>query len=357
MSKPLKLCFLSHKDRKRSALVGVIIASSVALSSCGENPGISSAKKFGAMSSEFKENTNKLADDIYESCIRRIQFYQIDNNALRQARDQAWRGCEEYNKPASRRAKIASQVIVDYIISIGKLSADEVVTFDNELMNVGSALKGLSIPTGTGANITLPTSAVDTGVQIASFVANWAANRYRAGKLSQAIGCTDQPLQSYSKGLSIAFNDGYINGILQQELDQAQFFYNDYAAIASRQGGTWRDYSNLSKESYNAVVPILQRRNAALAYLAIIKRTASAHQELAKIFTSGGSSLPPASQSCQSFFDQSPASANAQIPSRRITHNERLTAQETARIQKVLMAYRNDLAPLLSRMETSLDGK
>ena len=342
---------------KQPVLLGLVLTSSLALSSCGANPGISSAKRFGAMSAQFRDDTNKLADDIYDSCIRRVQFYRTDVSQLREARDQAWLDCDRFNKPAASKARTANQIVVNYAEAIGKLSSDEIIIFDKELENVGTALKGLSIPTGSGASVTLPSGAVDTGVKIVSFLASWAANNYRIGRLSEAITCTNEPLQAYSKGLGFALREGYIQGILQQELNQAQFYYNDYAAIAKAQGGTWRDFNGLSKESYNAVLPILQRRNAALSYIAIIDRTANAHEELAKIFLDGRAPVTSESNACMTYYSVSSSNSNALGSRSKPLSRQEFTPQELMRVRKVLIAYHRDISPLLSTMEDNLRGK
>jgi hypothetical protein len=345
------------KAYKRPVLFGMMFFSSIVLNSCAANPGINSAQHFGAMSTQFKEDTNKLADDIYDSCIRRVQFYRTDANEIRKARDQAWLDCNTYNKPAANSARAANQIVVDYAEAIGKLSSNEVVTFDNELKNVGSALKRLSIPTGSGVSVSLPSSAVDTGVQIAGFLANWAANNYRVGKLSEAITCTNEPLQAYTEGLGYALREGYIQGILQQELNQAQFYYDDYTAIAKKEGGTWRDFNSLSKESYNAVLPILQRRNAALSYIAIIDRTAKAHAELTTIFLDGRKPLTTQSTACKTYLALSSSGSDSPPLISQSLSGKELSPQKMMQVQKVLIAYRNDVTPLLERMEDSLKGK
>jgi hypothetical protein len=84
------------KINKTLGLFSMMLTSSIMLSSCGADPAIKSAQEFGAMSAQFRDNTNKLADDIYDSCIRRVQYYRTDINALRQQRNQAWQGCEQF---------------------------------------------------------------------------------------------------------------------------------------------------------------------------------------------------------------------------------------------------------------------
>lgn len=337
--------------------IGLAFFVSFALSSCSSDPRIKTAQDFGSMSGKLRDNTNRLADDIYDSCLRRVQFYRTDTSALREVRDEAWKDCDRLNKPAAARTKEANKIAIDYVEAIGRLSTDEVVSFDSQLDTVGASLKALSIPIVAGSPVRLPSAAVDTGVQIASFIANWAANRYRSGKLAEAITCTNEPFQAYTKGLDRALRDGYIEGVLRQELNQAQLFFDDYTAIAKAEGGTWRDFSALSKESYNTVVPLIQRRNAALAYLTIIGKTAKAHAELSKTFLSSPEPRTPESPLCKAYFARATNSASVLKPFENLAESKNISPYQLMRVNKILIAYRNDVRPLIRRMNDSLGSK
>jgi len=342
---------------RKKPLIGLAFFASMALSSCSSDPRIKTAQDFGAMSGQLRDSTNKLADDIYDSCIRRVQFYRTDTSALREVRDQAWEACERLNKPAAARTREANQIAIDYVEAIGKLSTDEVVSFDSQLDKVGSSLKALSIPSSAVSSIGLPSGAVDTGIQIANFIVNWAANRYRTGRLAEAITCTNEPFQTYTKGLDVALRDGYIEGVLRQELKQAQLFFDDYTTLANAEGGTWRDFAGLSKDSYNTILPMVQRRNAALAYLSIIERTAKAHAELSAIFLDSPEPRTPASPICKTYFVQATTSARIQKPFEYLTNSQQLSPYQLMRTNKIIVSYRDDVKPLIHRMNLNLGTK
>ena len=342
-----------HPWRTRP-LISLAFFVSIALSSCSSDPRVKTAQEFGSMSGKLRENTNRLADDIYDSCLRRVQFYRTDTSALRDVRDQAWKDCERLNKPAAARTKEANGIAIDYVEAIGRLSTDEVVSFESQLETVGSSLKELAIPVAAGSTVELPSAAVDTGVQIASFIANWAANRYRIGKLADAITCTDEPFQVYTKALDNALRAGYIDGVLRQELDQARLFFDDYTAIAKAEGGTWRDFSALSKETYSTVLPLIQRRNAALAYLAIIGKTAKAHAELSKTFLNGQEPRTAKSPLCKAYFARATNSASEMKLVEILAESKSISPHQLMRVNKILTAYRNDVGPLIRRMNENL---
>ena len=342
------------KINKSAKIFGLLITSSIIIGSCGTDPVIRSAQVFGSESANFQENTNKLADDIYDSCLRRVQYFRTDIARLRKLRKQEWDKCENLNKPAALKARAANQLVVDYMESIGKLASDDIVSFDDEFNNINNALKGLSIPVNGGA-VTLPSGSVDTGTKIANFIFNWVTSAFRKGTLTEAITCTDQPLQTYTEGLQAALQEGYINGILQQELDQANNYYDDYAGILYDQNGSGSDFNNLSKESYSAIVPILQRRNAALSYISIIKKTANTHAELAKLFLDGRE--PPSESTCSEYFAQSKPESRAISPGEKNNKQAELSPEQLTLVSQILISYQNEVEPLLTQMEKDLQDK
>lgn len=238
--------------------------------------------------------------------------------------------------------------------AISNLASDNVVSFNNEFEQVQTALNNLSIPTGT-TPITLPEGAVNTGISIANFIFNWAARSFREGTLTEAITCTNQPLQTYTDGLEFAFREGYINGILQQELVQAKFYYDDYAALAGVENGSWEDFNNLSQESYDAIVPIVERRNAAVAYISIIQRTANTHEQLAQLFLDGQES--PSPSSCAAYFNIAQSSPNAMEPQNQPISTIELTPETLAQVNEILIDYHKEVQPLLKQMREDLKDK
>jgi hypothetical protein len=147
------------KFNKTLGLFCGILTSSMMISSCGTDPAIKSAQDFGLMSAEFETNTDKLADDLYNSCIRRISYFAVREGT--EARDEALVNCENLNKPAVGQAKNANKIITDYVKSIGQLAADDLVKFDDEFNQIKDSLNNFSIATLSG-NITFINSDQET---------------------------------------------------------------------------------------------------------------------------------------------------------------------------------------------------
>ena len=338
-------------DFKRFALLLTPLL--LATSSCGTNPGIQVAQNFGALSDQFKDNANKLANDIYDSCIRRVRYIQVDTLEGNQSRDTAFNQCEELNKPTAADARNANQVIINYMEAIGRLASDEVVSFDDQFDRIETSLNQFSIPINDGNTtrfITLPQGSVSTGVQIANFIFGWVTNRIREGSLKEAITCTNKSFQAYVDGLESTFRDGYIDGILAQEQSRVVSYYNYYAALLRAQDGSDKDFRSLQQESFESIESVLNRRNAALLYLDVIGSTSNAHAEVAEVFLDGDPA--PSKSYCNSTYFAQSDSGTEEVGV--LAGEDYLTIQESVRVEKIISNYQRDIAPLLAQMQEEL---
>lgn len=326
---------------------------------CGSSLSLQEAQKFGAMASRFEENTNKLADDIYNSCVRRTRYYQLDTSDGNDARNRALTDCEELNKPASDKARDANKIVVDYIKAIGGLASDEVIAFDDELDKLTESLNNFSIPIprdsqrAAGEDTTRPLSSdeFNSGLSIARFIFRWATNDFREGTLREAITCTEQPFQIYTSGLEATFRQGYIEGILEQELFRVNSYYDAYAALLRAANGTDIEFRQLEGESFSAVETVLQRRNAAFSYISIIDDTAEAHSKLAKLFLDGAA--PPTESSCATYFNISNSDSISIGSEEQISRGFTLTNEELVKVREIMIEYQEKVEPSLIQMENS----
>ncbi|MBD3886596.1 hypothetical protein IFO70_33540 [Phormidium tenue FACHB-886] len=341
---------------------GFLLTTSFILNGCGSNSSIESAQKFGELATEFENNTNKLADDIYDSCVRRIQYIQVDTERSNQARNEALAQCETFNKAVSQQAKDANSVVTDYVTAIGKLASDDVVSFDAQFERIKTSLSNFSIPvekeTATGTEIvsvTLPPTAITTGTSIANFIFGWASNQFRQGTLREAITCTDRPLNTYITGLEHAFRAGYVEGLLNQELFRVNSYYDYYAALLRTRGGSDEEFRRLQNESYNAIATVLQRRNAAVSYMAILDKTASAHAALAKLFL--GNQTPPSESSCINYLNADQLDTTLFNSQGWQVSESRFTVEELAQIRQIAATYQAEVKPLLIQMDKALEDQ
>ena len=241
------------------------------------------------MAAEFEASTTKLAYDIYNSCIRRAQYYPLQAPGNDAIQEQAIKDCNDLNRPQAANAKKANQVLINYMVAVGQLASDNTVKFNESLVNITKALNGLNIKA-----IELNKEQVDAGIGIANFFIDWITRKFRRGNLKKAIVCTDDSIQTYSEGLMNVFQEGYIDGILEQENKRIRRYYEDYATVMRQRGAIDREFRALELEKFQAIEASLKRHDAAYAYIAIINKTAEVHGGLKEIFAANEALPTPA---------------------------------------------------------------
>jgi hypothetical protein len=326
-------------------LLALVLSSSTVLFGCNTpDPAISSAKQFGMLSSDFSSKTDKLSNDIYDSCLRRISYFSVRQGTTQ--RDKALANCENSNKPTAARTKSATRLVTNYVTSIGSLASGNPTKFDDEFNSLKDSLNSLSIP---NSSIVISQNTVNKGTQIANLIFGWVVNQRRKGSLREAIVCTDQPLQEYSTGLNAAFRKGYIDGILEDERKTAISYYDFYLAKLQKNGSE-RDFLELEKSSSQVIQQFAVRRDSAESYIAIIDKTAKMHTELKQIFSENVK--PPSETACNAYFQATNSSSAKALPGKQISYsNLPLTVKEMAEIRKIALNYQKEIAPLLKKMK------
>ena len=347
------------KDASRliSALVAALALSG--FTGCTKpSEGLTAAQSLGASADALKSSTDKLANDIYLSCIRKTRYYRVYPDLTMPRRDadeeraNALAGCEQFNRVSASNAVIANDLIYNYIKAIGELSLDKQVQFNSEFEAVAKALDNFQIP---GTSVKLSPESTKTGAQIASFVFEWAASRYREGELAQAIVCVDKPLQAYSTELRRVYTEGYINGILGLEKARIRHYYKFYSGLLAVKEPNVSSMQKLDGDSYDAYLPAIQNELAARSYLELIKATADAHTKVSKIFIASGYS--DSDRTCASFFNPRPAKqpiqrshSNPQSLNISLT---KLPPKERLNLAMILLDFQQKAEPLIQAIKAS----
>jgi hypothetical protein len=328
----------------RMQLFGLLLSSLTILFGCNKpDPAINSAKQFGMLSADFSSKTDRLSNDIYDSCLRRVAYFSVRQGTTQ--RDRALENCETLNKPTAARIKNASGLITNYVASIGSLASDNPVKLDTEFNALKDSLNGLSIP---NSGIVISQNTVDKGTQIANLVFGWIVNQRRKGNLREAIVCTDQPLQEYTRGLNDAFRKGYINGILEDERKTSISYYNFYLTRLQKNGSE-RDFLELEKAFSQVIQQFAVRRDSAESYITVIDRTAKMHTELKQVFLENAKS--PSEETCNIYLrTANPDPKKALSEGKTSYSNAPLTAQEISETSKILLSYQQEIAPFLKRI-------
>jgi hypothetical protein len=331
--------------QNRIRLFGLILSSSTILFGCNTpDPAINSAKQFGMLSDDFSSKTDKLSNDIYDSCLRRISYFSVRQGTTQ--RDRAIANCENLNKPTAARTRSATRLVTNYVTSIGSLASNNPTKFDDEFNALKDSLNSLSIP---NSSIVISQNTVNKGTQIANLIFGWVIDQRRKGSLREAIVCTDQPLQEYTSGLNAAFRKGYIDGILEDEKKTATSYYDFYLTRLQKNGNE-RDFLELEKASSQAIQQFAVRRDSAESYIAIIDKTAKMHTELKQIFSENAK--PPSEVACNLYLQAKNSDSTKALSGKQMSYsNSPLTAKEMSRIRKIALNYQKEIAPLLKKMK------
>ena len=335
---------MQHK-RETFGIFLALVPSSLMLISCGDTSDLKGAEKYGLMAAEFEASTTKLADDIYNSCIRRAQYISLQAPRNDTIQEQAIQDCNDLNRPQAANAKKANQVLINYMVAVGQLASDNTVKFNESLVNISNALNGLNIEA-----IKLNKEQVDVGIGIATFFIDWVTREFRRGNLKEAIVCTDDSIQTYSKGLTNVFQKGYIDGILEQESESIRRYYEDYATVMRQRDAIDREFRALEQEKFQAINASLKRRDAAYAYLAIINKTAEVHGGLKEIFA-GNEALPTPAE-CEQYLavkDENNTSQSSSVDNWE--EKEKLTPSELQQVSKISAQYKEEVMPLIRQLD------
>lgn len=339
---------ISSKFRKRILFLS-LIPSYLFLFGCNRND-LDAAEKFGLTSPSFQDATNKLSSDIYNSCIRKTEFFPLDDDKSRTLQQQEIDDCENLNKPTAQKAQTASQIISDYMTSIGELASTNVVSFDKSLKDIEDALTNLKIPIDNSKNsIQLNPSDVKTGINIVSLLLNWSKQIYQRQQLKTAIICTDEPFQEYSSALVKIFQDGYINGILKLEKNQVRNYYLDYITELSTQNGNIKDLVEIQQKYIADINSVSNKEDAGRSYISVIQKTASAHKQLKAIFSKGNTSTSSdeVKAKCKKYLT---LQSKKEVVSKSLEDSQ-LSLEERKSVAKVASQYAQEVKPLLQKIE------
>ncbi len=342
---------------KNLKLIISLFSISLLVNSC-KNADLKAAQQFGAMSDEFKNSTSKLSIDIYDSCIRRTKFYPMKNpNALKLQREEI-NNCDLLNRPTAQRAEKANEVIINYMVAIGKLAGDNTVNFTESLEDIGKALINLQLPGGQNAQgqptvAKLDESQVNAGTNIVGFFLNLAKQDFQRRNLKEAIVCTDESVQIYTTGLASVFQEGYVNGILKLEQSRITSYYQDYSLSLKPEGGKVQDYMALEKEYGSALDTVLARRDAALSFIEVITKTADAHRQLKALFTEDNKPISEAElkANCQKYFVQDKTQQTNLISVQYPEKHHHITEEEREQIKAIALKYTHEVRPLLKKLD------
>ncbi|MEI1374768.1 hypothetical protein PQG02_25765 [Nostoc sp. UHCC 0926] len=347
---------------KRKSLISIVIPIAVLLGSCGAN--FQSVENFSKSREIVGRASNDFAEDIYQSCLRRIKYTPLVLDSGISDRNKRREGCERTERVDSDNFKTVVNILIDYMDALGAIASGKDLSLDNSIDNLGQSIKDLSI-----SGNKLDADAVDGGSEILKVLFDLATKKIRKDALQKAIVCTNEPIHKYVTGNSVPTTDqngvdlykpakgglifivqnNYLNkgGTLGIEAEAINTYYEPYFSTLIKLGDE-RNQSNYQQvvtqitvgekltEDYNKSMEIVsEKEQAARAYNKILFSTVKTHNQLRKEFEEG---LKPQdiSRLCQ---------FNAKVSFKKIDE------KKMKRIQTILNEYVISVKPLVEEVD------
>ena len=342
---------------KPRIFVGLAVFMTFFLGSCGEN--FTSVREFGDTREKVKESSNDFADDIYQSCLRRIRFVNLSADNGVDIQNARRRDCERIEKVDSQQFKKAMTTLINYMEALSSIAGGEKLSLDESIDNLGSSIKELSV---NGQKLDAP--AVDGGIKILKVLFDLVTKKIRQDALRKAIVCSNEPIHQYitGRGVPVKQNDekatggliflveqGYIKGTLKIEQEAIITYYTPFFTFLNNLG---RD-REITNENYRQIVDritvgeslsadynqhmniVSDKTKAAISFNKILMMTANTHNQLSQEYAEG-LDAKKISNLCQ---------FNQQVSLQEVD------PQKMQRIRKILQDYMTAVKPLLEEVQ------
>lgn len=277
----------------------VTLSLAMVASSCGRNVDLQAisqlAENAETASNQFNE---KIAGDIYDSCVRAAEYQPIDllatptESALVQ-RTQLLSDCEQ-SRSLETELRKTHGVLITYLTALGKLASDDAVNLDG-IDAVQNAFTELPTPSLLSQQKEAGIGILNIlGTIIRSFV-----EQSRLETLQRVIVDADPNVQTFVSGFRRITERGYIK-FLENENVAIDNYYETYISgvLSERQEG---DVSGLTTYLMSLQDQWRERRDSvderiklAQDYLRLIDSIASTHNDLKSKFAKG--EVPDAQQ-------------------------------------------------------------
>ena len=309
------------------------------IGSCGAN--FENLEKFGLTSAVIQDSSAKMAEDIYQSCLRQAKY--IPFGGLSEAiekREEEEKNCAQ-ELPSVEAVTNANLVLISYVRAIGQLASNDTVSFEKDLDALENSFKNLNT-----TSIALKEDQVSAGLKIARFIFNEFIAQFQRENLQDAILCTNQPIQEYVPGLVSIVEKFYIDGILQIERLNIDRYYQKFTPT-SEQSSQLLALFTLEQSYIKEVDALNKRKEAADAYIEILKQTAQTHQKLKNEFNQPIRTEKEIEDLCQKYFSENGDTQPSQtsLPS----------PKQLKRINEIVMEYQNEITPLVQKLEGAFE--
>ena len=157
-------------------------------------------------------------------------------------------------------------LIEEYMYTLGRLAADEVVTYDKEVESLGKEMKGAKF-------IDVKEEAAFTAV--ATLILTAATDAWRQDKLKAFVRTSNSDIKVVIGGLKQIVDEGFL-GDLQDEKEAVRKYYQEIVLESSDKAGI----AALNEWRETKLESIAKRQKAIETYSLSLQKISDAHQKL-----------------------------------------------------------------------------
>lgn len=273
---------------KQKYFLAFMLPITIYMTGCGTPLEIRAVQKYTEFQTDSASLFPKIAGDIYQTCIRSLDYVVLNSQSIVADRDNRETICDDSDKGSIALKEAYTNthnVIHDYLDLLGDLAANDLTNFDAEVNAVGESIKRFP---GLGDGET--GEAISAGTGLARILFTAFTNGYRRGELKDAIVEADPHLTTLVVALDTSIKKHYVNGLLETERNSVDRYYkiliNPVLNQPESQNVAVRQYitDKLKTEWSEKQEIIREKQVLASDYLKLLKGIACDHSSLKSLF-------------------------------------------------------------------------
>ena len=331
--------------------LSIPVSCSLLLSSCKTD--FTSVETFvNTYQAEITTDSNILADDIYNSCLRRANYVQLSDTKGITMRNSIIQECQSDNQPNVKKVELANNVILNYMTKLGQVASGKTVTVDNNIDALQQAIQNLKV-----GSFKFKASDVQAGTDILKTIVNVFSKSERGKALKKAILCSDDSLQKYITGNPFSEKDqlpsggliqiaqSYNSEILGIEKTQIDGYYQTYFSELGQNNSQISTELEVQNDYIKAQEIVNNKSNNAKSYIDLLQSTAQAHHMLKKEFEgTGKDAISPSEENelCKSVL----AGKESKLEKSNVSNKLNINQQQLSKAKVILAKYLNTVNSL-----------
>jgi hypothetical protein len=340
--------------------ITILVASGSGLVACERN--FNDVQKLGDRGEVIRKSSLIIADDFYQSCLRRAKIPEQNLEAADYFGERRTdiENCQKNYLPAKEAIVNAYDVLAIYLDKLAAVASQEGGEIsDKEVEKLNQALGNLATALGGISGLSIPSVVTNNLSQAGGFVRdifNIIASQIRQDAIVPTVACTNDDIDGYTQGLEAITNQVYVN-TLNSERQKIESYYTSLLPQNPPANATYHPLSYPSErlsaqelvKRYNEELDLIDKREiVAIEFASFLQKTRETHAEISLEFRKelGLKSDEQYESYCRK-FEESIA--------KKSTAYQRLemTPELAAKLVKILKKYQQETEPMLKTLRAA----